>query len=158
MALATASSGCTVVELAPDRPALRGPRVDPAEVSELVVVIEGGSLGYKAGWAIYVDGVARAWLPTSASFTRIPVKPGQHEVTIAFRTRTLDIVLIPLPPMSGEVKAKRTVACEAQSRCALKAGIYIDWQRSFLIVDAVVLEDGQVDAEMVGARFVEPDR
>lgn len=156
--LAAAVAGCGVIELAPDLPALRDARNDGSETSELVVIIDGGSLGYRAIWVIYVDGVARASLPTRPGFTRVSVTPGQHEVTVAFRTRDLNVVLMPLPPWSSEEKARKSVTCAERSRCGLKAGIYIDWQRSSLVVDAAVLEDTQLEMEINELPFVKPGR
>ncbi|NTV86981.1 MAG: YfhO family protein [Burkholderiaceae bacterium] len=155
-ALVTAIAGCGVIEMAPERPALVSARSDASESSELVTIITGGSLGYKAGWVIYVDGTPRAWLPTRSGFTRIPVTPGAHEVTVAFRTRELNIFLIPLPPWSGEVRERKSVMCADGARCALKAGIYLDWQRNYLVVDAEILEESQLGKELEGLPYVAP--
>lgn len=156
-ALVCGVAGCGVVELAPDKPALRGARVVPTETSELVVVIRGGSLGYRARWVIYVDGVARAWMPTEAGFTRIRITPGQHDVEAGFRTRDLNIALIPLPPWSNEIKARRAVVCQPALVCGFAAGVYLDMKRSWVTVDAEVLEEGEIDAAISGLPFVAPD-
>jgi len=149
-------SGCGVVPLSPDRPDIQADRNDVSETSELVVIISGDSLGYKAGWVVYVDGVARAWLPTRPVFTRIPVTPGAHEVTVAFRTRDLNIIVIPLPPSSNEVKGKTSLSCTERARCAVKARIYVDRKTSYLVVDQAAIGEKSVDDEIRTLSYVAP--
>ena len=158
-ALALATAGCTVIELTPDKPRLRGAGVDPSETSELVVIIHGDSLGYKANWAIYVDGVPRAWMPPLSGFTRIPIAPGQHDVRVGFRTRDLNIVLVPLPPWSSEIKAQKTLHCQQAKACGVAAFVYIDRKRNVLAVDVKALDEETIraDVEGLGLPFVLPD-
>lgn len=148
--------GCGVIELSPELPLIHASSQDGSETSELVIVISSDSLGYKAGWVVYVDGLARAWLPTNPSFTRIPVTPGTHEVTIAFRTRDLPIIIIPLLPSSNEVRAKRSLSCVEHARCAIKAGIHIDRKTNYLVVDEEVIEKADFDNEIQSLNYVAP--
>lgn len=151
-----AIGACGVIELSPDRPAIREHRYDASETSELVVVISGGSLGYEAGWVVYVDGTSRAWLPTRPSFTRIPVTPGPHEVTVAFRTRALHIIMVPLPPSANEVKAKISLNCTERARCAVKAGIHVDSKTKHLVVEGAEMGGHEVDDEVRELPYVAP--
>jgi len=46
--------------------------------------------------------------------------------------------------------------CADGARCALKAGIYLDWQRNYLVVDAEILEESQLGKELEGLPYVAP--
>jgi hypothetical protein len=127
------------------------------ETSELVVIVRGGSLGYKAKWVIYVDGVARAWMPPQPSFTRIRITPGRHDVGLGFRTRDLNIVVVPLPPWSNEITAQRVLVCQQAHACGLTAEVYMDMKKNLLTLDAQFLEEEKIDAEANGLPFVAPD-
>lgn len=156
LTVVAAIAACGVIELSPDRPAIREHRYDASETSELVVVIGGGSLGYEAAWVVYVDSMPRAWLPTRPSFTRIPVTPGTREVTVAFRTRDLHIIVIPLPPSANEVKATISLNCPERARCAVKAGIHVDSKTKYLVVDEVEIGGHEVDDAVRILPYVAP--
>jgi hypothetical protein len=112
-----ALNGCGVFSVTAPRPTPTLEPVAPVNAAELVVIVHGG-LGLQ-GWTIAVDGVARAWIPGFAGYTRIPVMPGERTVHVTHRMREFAIVAVPSPPMMASRSADRHVDCPSIRRCAL---------------------------------------
>ena len=160
-ALGIAATGCTSVDLAPYKFALRGPRVDPSETSELVVIANGDPLGSESIWLIYVDDVPRAWMPTGSSFTRIPIVPGRRNVRVAFRHRTLTVSPVPLIPWTMERTANTHLECQQAKPCGIVAFAYIDRKRNEPAVNIKELDAETIRADVLRVglpSYVPPDQ
>jgi hypothetical protein len=160
VALGIAAAGCTSIELAPDKFPLRGPRVDPSETGELVVIANGDPLGSKSIWLIYVDDVPRAWMPTGSSFTRIPIVPGRRNVRVALRHRNLEVLLVPFP-WTTEHTAHIHLECAQAKPCGIVALGYIDRRRNEPAVDIKELDAETIRADVLSIglpSYVPPDQ
>lgn len=160
-AIGITAAGCTAVPLDPVKFPLRGPRVDPSETSELVVIANGDPVGSGSIWLVYVDDVPRAWMPTGSSFTRIPIVPGQRNVRVAFRVRSLTIFVVPLFPWTGELTAKAHLECQQAKACGIVATAYMDKRRNALAVDIKELDAETIRADVLSVglpSYVPPDQ
>jgi len=112
-------AGCGSIELEPQPPPLVEAHSLGPDAAELIVVVPAGQAGYKWSWAVLVDGEARAWLPNAAGYTRIPVAPGRHDVTVSFRTLWVGYFLIVPIPDGSEVNATATAHCQPRACCGV---------------------------------------
>ena len=156
---------------APEKPPMRGARVDAAETAELVVVVRSQFTDKERNWVVYVDDVPRAFLPSHECFTRIPIRPGRHDVTLGYRQWIGLGVTVPLPiPMfssrPSEEKVKLVLVCESGRVCGLTARAFIQSgpygtirSRPELVVDAELIEEDKIEFETFkAATFVAPDK
>jgi len=131
------TSGCTAIELEPEPPALAVVEDPGPDASELVVAIRASPTGFKAGWAVLVDGKARAWLPNTRGYTRLAVAPGHREVTVSLRTRWINVVILPFPDWGDEHHASVTVHCSPRARCGLGVEGRVDQRRGMFVTAEV---------------------
>lgn len=135
-----------------------------------MVVVRSQFTDKERNWVVYVDSLPRAFLPSHECFTRIPVTPGRHDVTLGYRLSRGLSVTVPLPiPLfsvqSSEEKDTLVVVCERERACGLTARALIQSGRygtinsgSTLIVVAELIEEDRIELEVRGATFVAPDK
>lgn len=139
-------AGCGAIELEPNPPPLAVVGNLGPDAAELVVVVPAGQAGYKWAWAVLVDGQARAWLPNATGYTRIPVAPGQHDVTASFRTLRVGYFLIVPIPDGSELHASATVNCQPRARCGIVVERHYDPARRLTLTASEALPEQLAEA------------
>ena len=154
--------GCAEVPVTPQAPAPASSRAAPENAGELFVLIRPVVAGpdRRIQWIVLVDGEPRAILPHADAYTKVPVSPGEHLLTVGLHMQSL-LFWVPLPmpiPEKFQREVQLLVSCAARERCAALIVEHAPSAWSGTVLSARPLPADEIDEQVHGLLFKEANR